>query len=105
GETLWSHSFDAGLDEPGYRDENGLRHWAIGDIDGDQVPEVLFVYNPRNVVSVGGTVFCFSSDGKLRWQFRPDRIVETAARKFSPPYFISNVQVLPATSGSSARVL
>lgn len=78
---------------------------AFADLDGDGRNELLFVYRPVSEPQRGNTLFCFSSRGRLLWQYRTERTVSTPAETFFPPYLASFVLALPAGPDGVRHVL
>ena len=58
----------------------------IVDIDGDGRTEVLFNLLPENLADAGGSLMCFESDGRLRWEFHYGRPKTFGTRTFEPSY-------------------
>lgn len=94
GRTVWQYEFEKPFRPP--ETEYQRRVSAIFDLDGDGLPEVLFRYVPleEHGELSRQTLYCFSSQGKVLWQFVPGRTVSDGGGKFEPPYFINNVQVI-----------
>src|SRR5205085_2930408 len=103
GREVWRHCFPERLAKSFYDSEWGLRRCTFRDVDGDGAVETLFVYVPIDFASVGTELFCFSQEGRVKWQFTPGRAVEDTWRKYKPPFFISNVHAIPM--GKSLRIL
>lgn len=98
-QKVWQYEFPRSFLPIG--DDHMARVTAISDLDGDGLPEVLFAYVP---VEEHGeiprwTLYCFSPEGKLLWQFIPGRPVSDGRGQLEPPYLISNVQVIPSRGG------
>src|ERR1039457_1400170 len=65
GTTLWTHEFDAPLEEPP-PDEAAWRTQIV-DLDGDGVPEILVVAtSARERLSTSEQLFCFSDRKSTR---------------------------------------
>jgi hypothetical protein len=96
GREVWRYQFSSRLTQTAYEHQDAIRRCDFADLDGDGGVETLFVYVPLNFGSVGAILICFAEDGKIKWQFEPGRTVrDTTGREYSPPYFISNVQIIP----------
>ncbi len=105
GEELWRYKFPSRFARGVYDSWDAIRRCAFADLDGDGSVETLFVYMPLDFGSVGATLYCFSENGAVKWQFTPGRYIkEDTGREYFPPYLISNVQVAPI-SGSTPRIL
>jgi len=96
GREVWRHQFPARLAQTAYGDRNLVKRCTFADLDGDGRIETLFVYVPLDFVSQGQTLFCFSEEGEVKWEFVPGRTVkDSTGREYVPPYFISNVNIVP----------
>lgn len=96
GREIWRHQFPSRIAQAAYDHQNAIRKCEFADLDGDGGVETLFVYVPLNFASVGVTLIAFGEDGKIKWQFEPGRAVrDSTGRHYSPPYYISNVQIIP----------
>jgi len=105
GVELWRYQFPSRFAHGVYDSRDAIRRCVFADIDGDGSVETLFVYMPLTFSSVGATLHCFSENGTIKWQFTPGRYIkEDTGREYYPPYFISNVQVVPIP-GSAPRIL
>lgn len=102
---VWRHQFPSRLAQATYEDRDSIRRCTFADLDGDGGVETLFVHLPIDFASVGATLFCFADDGAIKWEFVPGRTVrDTTGREYCPPYFISNVQIIPFPK-STPRIL
>lgn len=88
-QELWSYSFTEPLQplNPGQE----ARRIYVGDLTGDQSPEVIaFVHFANRPGGAGGSslgrLYCFSSTGQVLWTFEPDQRLQFAGREFSPPW-------------------
>jgi len=82
GRVCWAKSlpqFDTKLERA--RDQA-----LIADIDGDGHAEVLFNLVPLFAGQQGGSLLCFESDGRLRWEFRFSGVRRFGERVFEPNY-------------------
>lgn len=95
GRELWRHRFPSRLEPGSYSDVHLARRCVFADIDGDGGIETLFVYVPLEFTEVGTTLFCFSVDGSVRWQFEPGRQIRDTRQEYLPPYYISTIAVIP----------
>src|SRR6266702_3003559 len=84
-----------------YDQHDAIRRCTFADVDEDGGIETLFVYGLVEFGSVGQVVYCFGDDGRIKWQFEPGKTVrDTTGREYTPPYFISNVRVIPTGDGT-----
>jgi transcriptional regulator with XRE-family HTH domain len=105
GREVWRHQFATRLAQAAYGDQNVIRRCTFADLDGDGYVETLFVHVPLDFASEGQTLICFTEDGKIKWEFVPGKAVkDSTGREYVPPYFISNVHIVPFAK-SSPRVL
>jgi hypothetical protein len=96
GREIWRYQFPTRLLTGGYQDREGIRRCTFADIDGDRRIETLFVHVPIDFATEGMTLICFANDGVVKWQFTPGKAVrDSTPRDYSPPYFISNVTIIP----------
>jgi hypothetical protein len=84
GRLLWDHTFADPIHEGIYQH---LPLTWFGDLDGDGTTEFLFVYQKSVQGAAGASLYCFSHDGKILWQFVPGRSVRTAKETFDPSFF------------------
>jgi hypothetical protein len=83
GRLCWTRQF------PGFGSsyEGGVRDKVlIADIDGDGRQEVLVNYLPPNLGQDGGSLLCFDSKGRQRWQFKYGSAKTFGERSFSASY-------------------
>ena len=104
GREVWRHKFSARLAKTAYEGEPAVRRCAFADIDDDGSVETLFVYVPLDFASVGTVLLCFAEDGSVKWEFVPGKAIKDTRQDYFPPYFISNVQVIPVEK-SCTRIL
>jgi hypothetical protein len=106
GREVWRKVFDEPF-APNITPSELLAHRLAGfaDLDGDGQNELLFVYRPVSQPVRGDTLFCFSSRGRVLWQYRTDRTVSTPKETFSPPYLASFFLALPAGPDGMRQVL
>jgi transcriptional regulator with XRE-family HTH domain len=105
GREVWRHQFPMRLAQTAYGDRNLVKRCTFADLDGDGRIETLFVYVPLDFVSQGQTLICFSEQGEVKWEFVPGRTVkDSTGREYVPPYFISNVDIVPF-SRSNPRIV
>jgi transcriptional regulator with XRE-family HTH domain len=103
GREVWRHQFPTRLTRSAYGSED-VRHCVFADIDNDGGVEALFVFTPLDFATVGATLFCFREDGSIKWQFVPGKPIRDTRQEYHPPYFISNVQIIPSPD-SLPRIL
>lgn len=105
GREVWRHQFPSRLAQAAYASRDVMRRCTFEDIDGDGGIETLFVHMPIDFGSAGATLICFAEDGLVKWEFVPGRTVtDTTPREYCPPYFISNVHIVPMRD-SAPRIL
>jgi transcriptional regulator with XRE-family HTH domain len=95
GREVWRHQFPTRFAQGVYDNRDAIRRCTFADVDADGAVETLFVYVPLDFGSVGATLFCFDEDGKVRWTFEPGKVIRDTRQEYRPPYFISNVQIIP----------
>lgn len=95
GREIWRHQFPSRFAVGAYGPENSVKRCTFADLDGDGLAETLFVYLPLDFGSVGATLICFAEDGTVRWQFVPGKRIRDTRQEYYPPYFISNVHIVP----------
>jgi hypothetical protein len=79
GATIWTHGFDAPLQEP--PPEEATWRAQIVDLDGDGILEILVVAtSARERLSTSEQLFCVSSRGNVLWRYEPKTDVEFATR-------------------------
>ena len=104
GRELWRHQFSSRFDLGAYNRPDAIKRCTFADFDSDGGVETLFVYVPLEFGSVGTTLYCFAQDGSLKWQFEPGGKIADTRQEYFPPFFISNVQIVPVP-GSGPRIL
>ncbi|HNY40107.1 MAG TPA: hypothetical protein PKJ41_06920 [Bryobacteraceae bacterium] len=109
GSPIWRHEFTNKLFAQWEGREGGdpfreTRPW-IGDLDGDGKREVLFTRTADPKLVSDSELFCFESDGRIRWRYKPGRLVSTQKEQFPPPYFVRMVLVLEDNTGKPPLLL
>jgi hypothetical protein len=100
GAILWTHEFEAPLQEP--PPEEAVWRTQIVDVDGDRFPEILMVAtSAREHLSTSERLFCFSSKGKVLWQYEPQVDVEFGTPGMKGPWKFEDVLVTSGDRGSS----
>ena len=103
GAILWAHEFDAPIQEP--PPEEATWRTQIVDVDGDRFPEILVVAtSAREHLSTSERLFCFSSRGKVLWQYEPQVDVEFGTPGMKGPWKFEDVLVTSGDRGSSVWV-
>lgn len=101
GKKLWEYAFPD-LPTPGWAQTDPelfeLTRPAVGDFDADGRREVIFTYLAGFRNEHLSEVYCFESDGKLRWKYRPGRLVSAPNGNFPPPYMIR--MTIPVAPGN-----
>ncbi len=96
GETLWSHRFDGPLrisDDA----TAGWRRIQFDDLDGDGTTEVVAAVGHSDNLwpdrDYQSELYCFESDGKLRWRYHFSETLTFGGQKFAPPYTVNNLLI------------
>lgn len=105
GRELWRHAFATQLSASAYESpaqpHDQAPMVAIVDIDGDGPMETLFV-----VTSVADPVenklYCFESDGRVRFVHGPDAVVRFGAEPYGPPFGVRHLLVTKNADGTHA---
>jgi len=107
GRELWKHPFAKML-----RDRTGVsgmlrdpgRQAQVTDLSGDGDRQVLFAAAFQQ--DAGGApedeLYCFSSDGKLLWRYRPDITVTFGDARFSGPWYLGDLAI---ASGPRRKII
>ena len=95
GREVWRHQFPVKFARTAYDDQIITKRCTFADFDGDGGIETLFVYVSLDFGSVGTPLICFGEDGRIKWQFDPGRAIRDTRQEYFPPFFISNVYVVP----------
>ena len=99
GRGVWQYEFnqlpDAYWAGAAWPDQRELTRPQIGDFDEDGRREVLFTLFHEWREKHISELYCFESDGSLRWVFRPGRTVHDANGAYHPPYTIRAVIPIP----------
>jgi len=109
GETLWRHEFPEVI-VPKWESGKSwgpfveTRPW-IGDLDADGKHEILFTYWTDPKTHGVSELYCFESDGRIRWRYKPGRQVETRKEQFPLPFFVRMVTVLENAPGKPPILL
>jgi hypothetical protein len=105
GKQVFRYAFPSALLPQYYQDSRPPNEvvWFGPLVPGSDV-QTLFNYVPRDRTETGHTLYCFSPRGKVRWQFRNQRVVRDRTQQFSPVYFLSWFHVL-AVSGRTPVIL
>jgi hypothetical protein len=77
----------------------------IGDIDGDGLREVLFTYSSDPKQVLDSEIYCFEADGRIRWKYKPGRLVETREEQFPTPFFVRMVRAMERAGGKPPLLL
>ena len=107
GNALWQYEFSGVPLTMWAQSDDGLFQLTrplIGDFDGDGRREVVFTYISgfrRNHVA---ELYCFETSGKLRWKFRPGRVVSGPNESFRPPYSIRMTIPVPPRGGKPGLI-
>jgi DNA-binding winged helix-turn-helix (wHTH) protein len=102
GATLWTHEFDAPLQEP---PPDETWRTQIVDLDGDGIPEILVVAtSARESLSTSEQILCFSSTGKELWRYEPKTEVEFGTPGMKGPWKFGDILVTHGDRASSIWV-
>jgi hypothetical protein len=93
GGVLWTYPFDEPLAE-GLPDELAWR-LQIVDLNGDGLPEVLLVAAFASAPGHPGEIFCFSSAGKVLWQYKANLEIRFNRSDLNGPCHFTHVVVVP----------
>jgi hypothetical protein len=103
GVVAWTHEFpeipDPTWDVRSSVDGFPLTEPRVGDFDGDGKREVLFSYTIDRRAGVESELYCFESDGRIRWKYVPGRTVATRKESFPPPFVVRMVLPVPPQPG------
>jgi hypothetical protein len=100
--TLWEYPFDQPLAMQGDKaanEEAGIwnqgKRWRLGDVTGDDEPEVLAGVHFRNTndpAAAGpSAIFCFSADGKLLWEYKPEFTLTLGGTPYQQPWQVNQL--------------
>jgi len=100
GRELWKHSFSETIRDR--RPDNGMlafpdRQVQITDLHGDGSKQVILVAGLGEGTGqpTRDELYCFSSSGKLLWQYRPDVAVTFGGTRFAGPWYLMDMLVAP----------
>jgi DNA-binding winged helix-turn-helix (wHTH) protein len=103
GRMLWKYAFQAPLWGPPA--EESAWRTQIVDLDGEGVPEILVaaMFGPPES---GGQeeIFCFSSNGILRWRYKPKIAIKFNTRDLNGPWRFTDMVVVPERRSGSIWV-
>jgi hypothetical protein len=99
GRELWRHLFPNGIRTGAYTTPDSEKKYWVGDLTGDGHAEVLFPHYADTADSVGTPLYCFGSDGKIRWRYLNARVVRDIGGEMAPVYLFAALQILPGPSG------
>jgi DNA-binding winged helix-turn-helix (wHTH) protein len=101
GRMLWKHVFERNLSPPVPQgplklDETPWRTQIV-DLDGDGRPEVLFAAIYEHIQGGWGEeeLFCFSSEGRILWRYKPITHFVFNTRDINGPWRFSQVLTVP----------
>jgi excisionase family DNA binding protein len=97
GKELWRHALRARPVNTRFRHQltqGYVQTGWIGDIDGDGQNELLyFPILDGRLVPEESSLYCFSSTGKIKWQFVPGSAAAAFPADHRPPYQPANLMV------------
>ncbi len=94
GRMLWEHHFD----EPTRSLTEAEQKWRVRfvDLDGDGRREVVVApVFPEGKDSERDELYCFASNGKLLWKYRPDHMLKFVGKSFGGPWVFLDIVVVP----------
>jgi hypothetical protein len=87
GKELWEHDFGAALTRRRYTGEQSRAVWT--DADGDGKNELLFGVYENELPGLSGRLFCFDSDGTVRFQIKTGRAMRFGAAAYEDHYRVA----------------
>ncbi|MCC6394328.1 MAG: helix-turn-helix domain-containing protein [Bryobacterales bacterium] len=106
GQELWHREFRSRLEpQQGPGGTPAARTAQFRDLDGDGVPEVLFVQQPVDAFDPDRALWCFTARGELRWRFQTRRRLRTQDKEFTPLFRVLQVAVGPIVRGGPTKVI
>jgi hypothetical protein len=92
---LWTHEFDAPLNEAYYRNPSSIgseanrQLAALDDLDQDGKTEMFLLAAPDGDGEAWkNTLVCFDSSGRIRWQYHPAHTVRFGDDLYEPPFVL-----------------
>lgn len=96
GRDLWSHLFPGAPSTTFYEARQKRDIVSFTDLDGNGSTETVFLYSPGDRSLNAEGLYCFSSDGKLRWRYTTPVTVTGRGEEFRPPYHIRSARLVAA---------
>jgi len=103
GEKLWEH--DCGVELSGNRYARDQRRVAVKDVDQDDDNEILIGIYENDFSELSGKIFCFESDGSIRFQARPGRGFTAGAETYADHYRIYFLDVQDVNADGRNEIL
>lgn len=96
GETLWTYRFESSL----RIEDEGIETWRriqFEDVDSDGGIEVIAAIGHRDDFKIGADypydLYCFGSDGKVRWKYRFAEPLTFGEKTYNPPFVVRSILV------------
>jgi hypothetical protein len=106
GREIWRTTFQETFHSSATPEDLLANHSAwFGDLDGDSRIELLYTYRPASVNSEGGTLFCFSQEGREKWRFVPGKVVSSRQATFPRCYTGTDFVLLPPGRDRTRRTV
>ena len=107
GKDLWRIPFAQPFKSADYTDAQLAAHRKVSfdDIDGDGDMETLFVYSPLDSLRNPSALYCFSRDGKERWNFAPERMSRASSQGYGQIDVLNDMLVMKPDGGSESYIL
>lgn len=107
GKDLWRVPFAQPFESADYADAQLAAHRKVSfnDIDGDGDIETLFVYSPLDSLRNPSALYCFSKDGKERWNFAPERMSRSSGQGYGQIHVLNDLLVTQPNGKSESYIL
>jgi hypothetical protein len=107
GKDLWRVPFDQPFETADYADAQLAAHRKVSfdDIDGDGDVETLFVYSPLDSLRNPSALYCFSKNGKERWNFAPERMSRANGQGYGQIHVLNDLLVTQPNGKSESYIL
>jgi len=106
GKELWRVPFAQPFESADYADAQLAAHRKVSfdDIDGDGDVETLFVYSPLDSLRNPSALYCFSRDGKERWNFAPERMSRASGQGYGQIDVLNDLLVTQPNGKSESYI-
>ena len=107
GKDLWRVPFAQPFESADYADAQLAAHRKVSfnDIDGDGDVETLFVYSPLDSLRNPSALYCFSREGKERWNFAPERMSRANGQGYGQIDVLNDLLVTRPNGKSESYIL